>query len=48
MMGGDPEALRSWMQTTNLALGGVPREVIASVSGLVETVAYVDSARARL
>jgi hypothetical protein len=48
MMGGDVEALRSWMQTTNLALGGVPREVIASVSGLVETVAYVDSARARL
>ena len=48
MTGGDPAAVRSWMQTANLALGGVPREVIATVSGLVEAVAYVDSARARL
>lgn len=48
MMGGEEAAIRSWMAAPNLALGAAPRDLIASVTGLVEAVAYVDSARARL
>ncbi len=48
MMGGEGEPARSWMTVPNRALGGVPMELITSVTGLVETVAYVDTARARL
>ena len=48
MMGGEEAAIRSWMRAPNLALGGTPLSLITSVTGLVETVAYVDGARARL
>lgn len=48
MMNGEAPAMRSWVDAPNLALGGTPRALLAQVTGLVETVAYVDSARARL
>jgi hypothetical protein len=48
MMGGEEHASRSWMQTPNLALQAAPIDRITSVTGLVETVAYVDAARARV
>lgn len=48
MMGGEEQASRSWMQTPNRALDGAPIDRITSVTGLVETVAYVDAARARV
>jgi hypothetical protein len=48
MMGGEADAARSWMKAPNRALGGAPVDLIRSVTGLVETVAYVDGARARL
>lgn len=48
MMGGEADAARSWMKAPNRALGGAPVDLITSVSGLVEAVAYVDGARARL
>jgi hypothetical protein len=48
MVGGEEEPARSWMGAPNRALRGVPAELVRSVTGLVETVAYVDSARARL
>jgi hypothetical protein len=48
MMGGEEKASQSWMQTPNRALDGTPIDRIASVTGLVETVAYVDAARARV
>ena len=48
LTGGEEEAARSWMQTENRALSGAPSDRIATVTGLVETVAYVDSARACL
>lgn len=48
MMGGEEEPARSWMTAPNHALRGVPAELVRSVTGLVETVAYVDGARARL
>lgn len=48
MMGGEEQASRSWMQTPNRALDRAPIDLITSVTGLVETVAYVDAARARV
>lgn len=48
MLGGEKRSIRSWMEVPNQALRGVPQELVATVTGLVETVAYVDAARARL
>lgn len=48
LMGGEEAAIRSWMRAPNLALGATPLALVTSVTGLVETVAYVDGARARL
>lgn len=48
MMGGEEVSVRSWMNAPNRALPGVPGELVTSVTGLVETVAYVDSGRARI
>lgn len=46
MVGGDEAAARAWLTSENLALGGVPLQLIESVTGLVDVVAYLDSRRA--
>ena len=49
IVGGEEEPLRGWMHSPNLALGGgVPAEQVRTIAGLMNAVAYVDSARARL
>ena len=48
IMGGEKESVQSWMKAENHALGGVPAELMQSVTGLVATVEYVDAARARV
>jgi len=48
VVGGDAASLRSWMVAANHALGGVPRDLVQSATGLVATVDYVDTARARI
>jgi Protein of unknown function (DUF2384) len=48
IVGAEDDAMQSWMIAPNLALHGRPVDLIQSVSGLVEVVAYVDSRRARL
>lgn len=48
MVGGEDELVRTWMRSPNLALSGIPADKVRTVTGLVETVAYVDSARARV
>ncbi len=48
LMNGEELSVQSWMRAPNLALGDVPMTMITTVPGLVETVAYVDSARARV
>lgn len=48
IVGGDETSLHSWMETTNRALGGVPRELVQTATGLVAAVDYVDAARARI
>jgi hypothetical protein len=48
VMGGDETSLKSWMTTQNLALRGVPQELVKTVPGLVAAADYVDAARARI
>jgi transcriptional regulator with XRE-family HTH domain len=44
---GNDQALRiQWMTSFNRDLGGVPRDLIASAQGLVNTLAYLDGMRA--
>ena len=48
IVGGDAESARSWLRTENTALRGMPITLIQSVTGLTQTVQYVDARRARL
>ncbi len=48
MVGGEEGPMRGWMRSPNLAIDGIPAERIRTVTGLVETVSYVDGARARI
>jgi transcriptional regulator with XRE-family HTH domain len=48
IVGSDDEAARAWLRAPNLALGGVPAELIRDLTGLVRTVDYLDAARARV
>jgi len=44
--GGDPEVARAWLHNDNTALGDKPMALMASVAGLVNVVAYLDTRRA--
>ncbi len=46
--GGDDAASQSWIRGENLALRGRPIELIQTIPGLIATLAYVDSRRARI
>jgi len=46
IVGGDDEAARGWMESQNTALGGVPKEMIQTLPGLVNVVGYLDARRA--
>ena len=46
IVGGDVPAARAWLQHENTALGAVPVTMLASVSGLVNVVGYLDARRA--
>ena len=48
IMAGDENALRSWLQGYNTALGEVPINLVVNVAGLARTVDYVDAYRARV
>lgn len=43
---GDDDVSRSWLRSRNTALGERPIDLIASITGLVDTLAYVDARRA--
>jgi len=45
LVGGDPLAMRHWMQTPNRDTGGIPAEQVRSVQGLVGVVEYLDAMR---
>jgi len=40
--------MQSWMRTNNLVLLGIPAEKIQTIIGLMDTVNYVDTSRARI
>ncbi|MBM3522900.1 MAG: DUF2384 domain-containing protein, partial [Alphaproteobacteria bacterium] len=46
LMGSDDVASRSWLSVKNLALGARPIDLIQTITGLTDTIAYVDSRRA--
>lgn len=46
--GGDDQTSRSWLISENLALGAKPIDLIQTIPGLTNTVAYVDTRRARI
>jgi hypothetical protein len=46
IVGGDEAAARKWMKSSNLALRGVPIDLIQKVYGLTHVVQYLDSKRA--
>ncbi len=46
IVAGDAAAGRAWLQNENTTLGAVPVTLIASVSGLVNVVGYLDARRA--
>lgn len=46
--GGDRATLTGWMRSPNGDLGGIPRERMRDVTGLVEVMAYLDAQRAPL
>ena len=48
IMASDETALRAWMQGPNTDLHATPESLIATITGLVHTVAYVDAHRARV
>jgi hypothetical protein len=48
IVGGDTAAARSWLRAENTALRGTPITLIQSVTGLTQTVQYVDARRARI
>ena len=46
IVGGDPQVARAWLRTENTALGGVPLSRIMNITGLIDTIAYLDARRA--
>jgi plasmid maintenance system antidote protein VapI len=48
LVGGDKDQRLAWLRSNNRALNGRPADLIGSAAGLVNTVAYLDSARATL
>jgi len=48
IMAGDEKSTQAWMRNHNKDLNGTPAELIRRVTGLVDTVAYVDAYRARV
>lgn len=46
--GGDEQTNKAWMRNENTDLGMIPSQAIKSVAGLVDTMNYLDSARAPL
>jgi transcriptional regulator with XRE-family HTH domain len=48
LVGNDAAHRSAWMNSYNDALGGVPRELVLTAQGLVQTLAYLDGMRAPL
>lgn len=45
LLGGDREKCRAWLRASNDHLGGVPAELLQTVTGLVHVAEYLDAMR---
>ena len=48
VVGGDDAVAAKWLTNPNTALNGTPLELIQTVNGLINVIAYLDSRRARV
>lgn len=48
LVGGNEDNLRKWLRARNAHLGGVPAELIRSVTGLVHVAEYLDAMRGKV
>lgn len=48
MVDDDPGQMREWLETPNYHTGGVPREQLKSVGGLVTVCEYLDAIRGKV
>lgn len=48
IMGSDDAASRSWLRADNRALDGKPIDLMTTIAGLVNVIAYLDANRARI
>ena len=46
LLGGDEAAARAWLVSPNYGLGGRPLDLIRTVTGIVDVIAYLDARRA--
>lgn len=46
IVGGDGASLKGWMANRNDILGGAPKALVLTATGLIEVMQYLDSARA--
>lgn len=48
ILGGNQKAMREWLGQTNKGLSGKPLELMQSVTGLTNTVNYIDAMRGKI
>lgn len=48
LVGGESRQMKHWMHTNNHHVGGVPAELVRTVSGLMRVVEYLDAIRGRV
>jgi transcriptional regulator with XRE-family HTH domain len=47
LLGGDGEKVRRWLEAESFHLGGTPREMLSTVTGLVRVAEYLDAMRGK-
>jgi len=48
LLGGDTDQARRWLHAPNHHLGGVPAELVRTVTGLVHVIEYLDAMRGKV
>jgi transcriptional regulator with XRE-family HTH domain len=48
LLGSNAEACRRWFHAPNRHLGGVPAELVRSITGLVHAIEYLDAMRGKV
>lgn len=47
LSGGDHEFMQHWFTTHNIGLGGIPAELVFTISGLFRSIEYLDGMRGK-